>query len=144
MSVDLNIVIFGGRLTNDPSVVGTSSGCRFDVACNRTYKTKDGERQEETTYMPVTCWGSLSDLVMKTCKKGDPVIVEGRIEVRKFAGEDGTQHKYVNLVAKDVRFLSSKTSNVDEERPGNNEPEIPGGVDANTAKLLAQLLNGRK
>ena len=107
----MNLIIFGGRLTDDPTILGSSSGCRFDVASNRRYK-KDDEVNEETTYMSITCWGKLSEIVMRNCRKGDPVLVEGRIEVRKTKDADGNSRKYTNIIAKDVRFLSGRRNEV--------------------------------
>lgn len=108
MSIDTNLVIFGGRLTDDPRSVGNEEqGCRFDVASNRRYKTKEGEVKEDPTFMSVTCWGSLAGLVMKRCSKGSSVLVEGRLEVRNVTDDEGNTRKYVNIVAKDVRFVGT-------------------------------------
>lgn len=142
MTVDINLVVFGGRLTDNPSPLGDKSGCRFDVASNRSYKDKTGTKQEETTFMPVTCWGPLADTVMKNCRKGDPVIIEGRVEVRKFAGENGENRKFVNLVARDVRFINMRHN----EEPTAEAPEesAPPAVSPDSAALLTQLLTGGK
>lgn len=108
MSIDTNLVIFGGRLTDDPRSVGSENqGCRFDVASNRRYKTKEGEVKEDPTFMSVSCWGPLAGLVMKRCSKGSSVLVEGRLEVRNVTDDEGNTRKYVNIVARDVRFIGT-------------------------------------
>jgi single-strand DNA-binding protein len=152
MSLNFNLVIFGGRLTNDPTALGDNgAGCKFDMASNRYYKTRDGERQEEATFMPVTCWGPLSEIVMKNCKKGDTVLVEGRIEVRKFTGDDGNSRKYVDIVAKDVRFLPNrqyvgKENNTETQNTAEPEPVLSeiSDVPEESKRMVMELLFGNK
>ena len=153
MSIDMNLVVYGGRLTDEPVAVGNSNqGCRFDVATNRSYK-KDGERIEDTTYMPVTVWGSLAELVMQRCHKGDQVIVNGRIEVRKFDGEDGSPRKYVNIVATDVRFVNSRSADTRDSTPSVRKEEpmpflkgasLPPGVTPEAAAALFKLVESQR
>jgi len=156
MSVDMNLVIFGGRLTDDPTPLGdTGTGCRFDIASNRTYKDRDGTRQEATTYMSVTCWGPLAELVSERCSRGSAVIVEGRLEVRRIDGEDGASKKYTNIVARDVRFVDSRSSDDFSEEDAPQAPrrttsskaqssergaDSAGGIDPKKMALLQQLL----
>lgn len=144
MSIDFNLVVLGGRLTNDPTPVG-DKGCKFDIAINRSYK-KDGERVEDTTYMPITVWGVLSELVMQRCVKGSQVLVDGRIEVRKFDGDDGSPRKYVNIVASDVRFVDKRSYEADTEVEELLKPsytkgvKLPAGVSEESANALLKLL----
>jgi len=148
MSLDMNLVIMGGRLTGEPEPLGGSgTGCRFDMATNRTYKNREGERVEDTTFMPVTCWGPLAEIVMNRAHKGSAVVVEGRIEVRKFTGEDDKPRKYVNIVARDVRFADARSSDVAPSAPApqaRDTMQLPAGVDPAAAALLQQLLSGNK
>jgi len=152
MSVDMNLVVIGGRLTNDPSPLGDNgNGCRFDIASNRTYRNRDGEKQEDTTFMPITCWGPLSEIVMNRAKKGSAVVVEGRIEVRKFTADDGTPRKYVNIVARDVRFADARPAEASTSAPPRRasasqakNQQLPDGVDPAAAALLAQLLGNKQ
>lgn len=99
---DINSVFFGGRLTDDPRPIG--SGCKFDVASNRVYN-KDGERNQITTFMPVTVWGPQASTVLKYMRKGSSVLVEGRLDVHKFDRKDGTKGKETTLIARDVHFM---------------------------------------
>jgi len=103
MSLDLNICILSGRLVDNPKEMSSGSGCMFSMASNRKYRDKDGEVQEETTFMTVKCWGRLGDLVMKNCRKGDTVISEGRLSTRKVDTDNG-KRTYTDIVARDVRF----------------------------------------
>jgi single-strand DNA-binding protein len=135
MSIDTNIVIFGGRLVKDPSDLG-GKGCKIEVASNRVYKD-DGEVKKATTFMPVSCWGKLGEQVMKFCKKGDAVLVEGEIEDRRFTGTDGLEKKIVGIRARDVHFVSTKsTDHTDEPAVREN------AVSAENREALNRLLKG--
>lgn len=148
MSLDMNLVIMGGRLTGDPEPLGGSgTGCRFDLATNRAFKNKEGERVEDTTFMPITCWGTLAEIVMNRAQKGSAVVVEGRIEVRKFTGEDEKPRKYVNIVARDVRFADTRSTDTAPSAPAprsRDTMQLPAGVDPAAAALLQQLLGNAK
>lgn len=147
MSVDLNSVFFGGRLTGNPVAIGDGSkGCRFDVASNRRYKTKDGVLQEDTTYMSIICWGPQSIAVMKYCKKGTPVIVEGRLENRRVETEDGVK-KFINIVASDVRFVSAPQHTDDypsATEAGTTPTNLPSGVTVESAAKILDMVKSLK
>jgi single-strand DNA-binding protein len=122
MSLDLNVVVFGGRLTDDPTNLG-GKGCKIEVACNRSYKSGE-DTKRETTFMPVFCWGKLGEQVSRSCKKGDSVVVEGELEDRRFTGDDGQKKKVVGIRAKDVRFVSVKVVEMPEE-PKKFDNNVP-------------------
>lgn len=103
MSVDLNLVVFGGRLTADPKPAG-QEGARFDLATNKPWRTKEGERREETTYMPIIVWGPQAQTVLEKCRKGHPVIVFGRLQNHSYTNKDNIEVRLVRIVASDVRF----------------------------------------
>jgi single-stranded DNA-binding protein len=60
---------------------------------------------------------------MKFCKKGDPVLVEGELEDRRFTGKDNEEKKMVCIRAKEVHFLSSKSS-TDSKPPSQDDVAI--------------------
>lgn len=129
MSLDFNLSILGGRLVEDPKTIGDGKGARFSMASNRRYRDKEGELQKDTTYMSVTCWSRLAGLVLKNCRKGDVILVEGRLETRKVGTDDGNR-TYTNIVARDVRFMNYR-----------DEPEEPvDGVPSEAADLIRGLI----
>ncbi|MBI1320719.1 MAG: single-stranded DNA-binding protein [Candidatus Hydrogenedens sp.] len=84
---DLNKVFVAGRLTRDPELKYTGSGkpfCKLGIANSRYYKTKDGDRQEETTFVDVTAWGPQAEWIGERLTKGRPVIIEGRLRTSEW------------------------------------------------------------
>lgn len=80
---DLNKVIIAGRIAFDPELRYVSSGravCRIRIANTRHYRTRDGERREDTCWVDATCWDKQAEFVGERLKKGRPVLIEGRLK----------------------------------------------------------------
>jgi len=93
---DLNKVFVAGRLTRDPELKYTGAGrpyCRLGVANSRYYKSKDGERREETCFIDVALWGPSAEWVGEKLTKGRPVIVEGRLRTAEWEDRSSGQKR---------------------------------------------------
>jgi single-strand DNA-binding protein len=93
---DLNQVLIAGRLTRDPELKHTGSGrayCRFSVANTRYYRTKDGEKGEETVFVNCSCWDRQAEFIGERLQKGRPVLVEGRLRSYEFEDRDSGQKR---------------------------------------------------
>ena len=80
---DLNKVFLAGRLTRDPDLRYTASNvalCKLGLAVSRIFRTKDGERREETLFINATAWRGTAEFCKERLHKGDPVIIEGRLK----------------------------------------------------------------
>ncbi len=70
-----------GNLTRDLELRYTPNGVAvldFTVAVNDVYRTKDGVKQEKTTYYDLIAWNKNAENIAKFFKKGRPIIVESR------------------------------------------------------------------
>ena len=109
----LNKVIIMGRLTADPELRQTPSGistCRFSVAVDRGYKSKDtGERQ--TDFIRVTAWRQTAEFVSKYFSKGKMIIVEGSLRNNDFTDANGVKHYSMDVLADSVSFAGSRNDN---------------------------------
>ena len=79
---DLNQVIISGRLTRDASLKNLPSGssvAELSVASNRIWNDRNGDKQEETVFVDVDLWGKQSNYFGNNLKKGDYVMVTGRL-----------------------------------------------------------------
>ncbi|MBI4710763.1 MAG: single-stranded DNA-binding protein [Nitrospirae bacterium] len=105
-----NKVILIGNLTKDPEVRYTPQGtsvCNFRIAVNRTYKQGD-EVKKEATFIDVVVFGKQADTCGQYLNKGGAVLVEGRLQERRWETEEGQQRSKFEVVAQSVRFLSKK------------------------------------
>lgn len=106
-----NKIILIGNLTRDPEVRYTPQGtsvCNFGIAVNRRYKQGD-EVKEEVTFINVVVFGKQADTCGQYLNKGKTVLVEGRLQERRWETEDGQKRSKYEVVAQTVRFLSKKT-----------------------------------
>lgn len=52
-----------------------------------------------TSFVRVTCWRRLADNLATCLRKGDPVLLRGRLDVRPFTGKDGVRRVSVDVEA---------------------------------------------
>jgi len=112
----LNRVTIMGRLGADPELRQTKGGtavCSLRIACDRDFKTEDGER--ETDWIDVVAWRSTAEFVAKYFSKGSAVIVDGRLQTRTWEDDDGNKRKAVEVVVDNVYFGEKKKDDSEEE-----------------------------
>ena len=83
---NFNRVILAGNLTRDPELSYTPSGtpvCKFGLAVNRSWTNKQtNEKQEESMFIDCTAWTRSAEVINQYCRKGKPLLVEGRLGLR--------------------------------------------------------------
>jgi single-strand DNA-binding protein len=102
--VSFNRVVLAGNLTRDPELRFTQEGvplASFSIAVNRVRS-----KSEAVDFFNVSCWRELGERVANYKKKGDPILVEGRLKYRTWQAPDGTKRSAVEVVADRVQFLS--------------------------------------
>ncbi len=133
----LNKVQIIGNLGGDPEMRFTANGramARFNVACNRTWTTPDGERREETEWVRVVCWERLAELAGQYLSKGRQVYVEGRLRTNEWEDRDGNRRWTTEVIARDVLFLGGRGGGDDFGGGGGgggyDQGAPPSGMDA--------------
>lgn len=121
-----NIVTVVGNLTRDPELRYTSGGrgvASFGLAVNRRYQ-KNSEWVEETSFFDVVAWGNLGENLAASARKGNRVIVMGRLQQREWDADDGSKRTKIEIVADDVgasfkwaQMQIERTSRSTERRP---------------------------
>jgi single-strand DNA-binding protein len=99
-----------GRLGKDPDFTVTTDGtpiAKFSLAVNRYSRVK-GERKEETDWYNIVAWRQLAEICEKYLHKGSKVFIEGRLELRKYTANDGSQRISVDVIASDMEMLDPK------------------------------------
>src|SRR3989344_5036959 len=102
----LNKVFIAGNLTRDPELRALPSGANvtsFGVATNRVWKDQNGEKKEATEFHNVVVFGRQADTCAQYLKKGQQVLVEGRIQTRSWEKEGQKQYR-TEIVADRVQF----------------------------------------
>ncbi len=118
-----NKIILIGNLTRDPELRYTPQGtsvCNFGIAVNRKYKQAE-EVKEEVTFINVVVFGKQADTCGQYLYKGSAVLVEGRLQERRWETEEGQKRSKHEVVAQNVRFLSRKQAPADIDSPAGGE-----------------------
>ncbi len=102
----LNKALLYGNLTRDPELRSLPSGMNvvnFSIATNRTFKDRDGKKQEQTDFHNIVVFGRQADTVNQYLKKGSSVFVEGRMQTRSWEKEGQKMYR-TEVVADRVQF----------------------------------------
>ncbi len=139
-SRSLNKVMLIGNLTRDVDVRYTPSGtavATFGLATNRSWSAGDGgDRQEETQFHRIVAWSKLAEICGQLLFKGRRIYVEGRLQTRKFTGQDGQQREVTEIVAENMMILD--TRNRDGHAGGAYGEEEFVGVEEAAGDAAAQ------
>lgn len=107
----VNRVMLVGRLGADPELKTTTSGkqvANFNLATDESYTDTTGERQERTEWHRVVAWQRTAEVVHQYLAKGRQVVIEGRLQTRKWQDQDGRDRYTTEVVASRVVFLDGK------------------------------------
>jgi single-strand DNA-binding protein len=102
----LNKAMVIGNLTRDPETKALPSGikvCNFSVATNRTWKDKNGAKQESADFHNVVVFGRQAEIVQQYMKKGSSIMVEGRMQTRSWDADGGKKYR-TEIIADRIQF----------------------------------------
>jgi single-strand DNA-binding protein len=109
MARGINKVILVGNLGGDPEVRYTASGSavtNINMATSESWRDKQsGEMQERTEWHRVVMFGKLAEIAGEYLKKGRQVYVEGKLQTRKWQGQDGQDRYTTEVVANEMQML---------------------------------------
>lgn len=110
---EINRVTLSGRLTGEPDRRYAADGTHvtsFTLAFHRRYRGRDGKFAEQTGFVLVMTYQRLAEVCGQYLKKGSPVLVEGRLQMREWTGGSGDKRQRLELRADSVHFLERTTA----------------------------------
>lgn len=102
----LNVVALQGRMARDPELRQTTAGksvCNFTIACDAG--------KARTDWFDVVAWEKSAEFICKYFRKGSMILVEGRLQSRKYQDKNGNQRTAIEVVAVNVNFCGGKQEN---------------------------------
>lgn len=105
----MNECIFTGRLAKDVEVRYTTTEktvATFTLAVQRDFKSPMGDY--ETDFFDVVLWGKSAELAGNTLKKGNKILVRGRMQKRSYDAKDGTKRYVTELIADKFEYLEKR------------------------------------
>jgi len=98
-----------GRLGKDVELRYTTSGtatASLTVATSEKYKNKQsGEWEEKTEWHRVVLWGRLAEVAGEYLAKGKQVLIEGRLQTRKWTDRDGNERYTTEIVGTNMQMF---------------------------------------
>jgi len=112
MARGVNKAILVGNLGADPETRYTAGGSavtNLRLATTDSWRDKQsGEQQERTEWHRVVFFGRLAEIAAEYLRKGSQIYVEGRIQTRKWQGQDGQDRWTTEIVGNEMQMLGSR------------------------------------
>ncbi len=125
----MNKVIQKGRFTADPELRQTAnqkSVSNFTIAVNRRFKQ---EGQPDADFFRCVAWGGLGEFIHKNFKKGQEILIVGRLENRTWQDQNGTTRYTTEITVEEAYFTGSKKVKDGEQIPDNDDSTVFGDDD---------------
>src|SRR5690554_1168181 len=105
MARGVNKVILIGNLGQDPDTRYTPNGnavVNLNLATDESYKDRQsGQLVPKTEWHRVVLFGKVAEVAGQYLRKGSKVYIEGRLQTRKWQGQDG-QDRYTTEIVVDI------------------------------------------
>ncbi|KPK74841.1 MAG: hypothetical protein AMJ79_13020 [Phycisphaerae bacterium SM23_30] len=129
---NFNKVILMGNLTRDPSLSYLPSQTPvvdFGIATNRRWTGSDGAPREETCFIDCRAFGRLAENINKYCRKGRPLMIEGRLTFDQWEGADGAKRSKHRITVQNFTFVDSRVGDQAPGEAAEAEPRAEGSAE---------------
>lgn len=109
----MNRVFLVGNLTSDPIAKQTSTGKSmsfFSVAINEKMNN-----QNRTMFIPCKAWDRRADFINAYLKKGDTVVIDGKLDRRSYANKEGKNVYVTEVIVEQIKPVRTKHTSVAKE-----------------------------
>lgn len=123
-----NKVILIGNLTRDPSVKYTTGGtaiAEIGLAVNRDWFDKTtNQKKSEVTFVDVTYFGKIAEVIGEYMKKGSSMLVEGRLSLDSWDDKaTGQKRTKLKVVGEQMTMLGGRSGGQDRQQDHGSEPQ---------------------
>lgn len=116
-----------GNVVRDPAIKQTRNGqlvADLSVATEYIFKTSDGKEKKDIMFHSCEAWLGLAEIISKHVKKGDPILLEGRIKNYSWEGEDGQKRYKTKMVITDIFLMPRSKSSYEPSPPRPSKEEV--------------------
>lgn len=121
-----NRIILAGNLTRDPELSYTPSNtavCKFGLAVNRTWTDRQtNAKREETMFVDCTAWSRSAEVINQYCRKGRPILVEGRLCFDTWTNQEGQKRSKHTVNVDNFQFLGGRDESGGGGPRGDSQP----------------------
>ena len=122
-----NKVIMMGNITRDIELSFTPAQtpiAKFGLACNEKYKGQDGQPKEKTCFVDCVMFGKRAEVINKYFKKGDPILIEGKLDFRQWETQEGQKRSKHGINIMDFSFVGGKQEAKPQAKPEADVPDF--------------------
>jgi single-strand DNA-binding protein len=111
----LNRATLIGRVGKDPEIRNfqDTKKASFSLATSENWKDKEGNKKETTEWHLIVAWSNLAKIIENHVKKGDLIMIEGKITTRTW-DKEGQKHYSTEIVANNLLMLGGKPAEAPE------------------------------
>lgn len=111
MSTLRNKVQLLGNLGNEPEIITLESGkkiAKFSIATNESYRNSSGDKVTDTQWHNIIAWNKTAEIIEKYLKKGNEIMVEGKLTSRSYETKDGEKRYITEVVCSELLMLGNR------------------------------------
>jgi single-strand DNA-binding protein len=123
-----NRVILLGNLTRDPQLrylANNMAVCDIGIAVSRRYRDREGNQKEDTCFVDATAWGRQAETINQYMAKGRPILIEGRLKLDQWTGQDGQRRSKLSVVVENFQFVGAREGGPAGGATGGPPPAAP-------------------
>ncbi len=136
MAFSLNKVMLIGNLGQDAEHRFTTNNTEvstFSIATSNSYKGKDGNWVNDTTWHNIVLFGA-SDYLKSNLKKGRKFYIEGRINKRDYENKEGQKIYVTEIIADKFNIIPLDASDGSYQASNNQNFAKPEAIDTSASE----------
>ena len=105
---NINQVALSGRLVQDPDfqfIDNGSARLRGRIAVNRSYRDRNDEWQEETSFFDIVLWQKAAETFAQRLHKVTPIFTTGRLQSHSWRDDDDQPHSRIEVQGPNLLIL---------------------------------------
>lgn len=132
-NLNFNKVVLGGRLTKAPELyeAGEHTIARFSLAINRPNKDAGAD------FVSCKAWDTTANFITNYFDKGDPILIEGKLECGSYENDQGDTVYYTDVVVERAHFVEALADKGEAD-------EVDDTITKSKATKQAPVKNTRK
>ena len=118
----MNEIIILARLTADPEIRSTADGKTI-----ANYSLAENRDREHTNFFRCVAFGKAAEFAEKYLKKGNLILVTGRVQTGSYTNRDGVKIPTFDVVVTTQNFAEKKTEAPQAEAPQTTPEKVADG-----------------
>ncbi len=107
------------RYMNNGTAIAKSA-----IATSHKYKSQTGEQKDEVCFLDFNIFGRSAEVAQQYLKKGSKVMLEGRLVLEQWTGQDGSKKSKHSLRVESMKMLDTKEESQALEENKAQTPNI--------------------